>query len=132
LEPVRLTDWRILDELTEDLEKMTLFDQGWTEEHAKGLLDSLGLNGDVPHWKPEHLKKLQDWCADHGKDHKSIAGQLDFVAFELRNAHQDIGMALRRATTVEEARKAVEPYVKALREDPEWLLAFKPVKGKQR
>jgi hypothetical protein len=74
----------------EDLEMMTLFD-GWTEEHAKALLDSLKLNGGVPHWKPECLKKLQEWCADHGKDHKSVEGQLDFVAFELRNAHQDIG-----------------------------------------
>ena len=51
------------------------------------------------------------------KDYKSIEGQLDFVAYELRNAHQDIGMALRRAKTVDEARSAAEPYVTALRED---------------
>jgi hypothetical protein len=105
---------------------MTVFDQGWTEEHAKGLLDSLKLTGGVPHWKPEHLQKLQHWCSDHGKDNKSIEAQLDFVAYELRNAYQDIGMALRRAKTVDEARKAVDPYVRALREDREWFLAFKP------
>jgi len=103
---------------------MTLFDQGWTEEHAKGLLDSLRLTGGVPHWKPEQLQKLQDWCLDHGKDHKSIEGQLEFVAYELRNAYQDIGMILRRAKTVEEARTAVEPYVKSLLEDREWFLAL--------
>ena len=103
---------------------MTLFDQGWTEEHAKGLLDSLRLTGGVPQWKPEQLQKLQDWCLDHGRDHKSIEGQLEFVAYELRNAYQDIGMVLRRAKTVEEARTAVAPYVKSLLEDREWFLAL--------
>lgn len=113
---------------------MTLFDQGWTEEHAKGLLDCLRLTGGVPHWKAEHLKKLEEWCSAHGKDYKSIEGQLDFVAYELRNAHQDIGMALRRAKTVEEARSAAEPYVRALREERQWFLAFnpRPDKGMQR
>ena len=105
---------------------MTVFDQGWTEEHAKALLDSLGLTGGRPHWKPEHLNKLQAWCSSRGKDHRSIEGQLEFVAYELRNAYQDIGLALRRAKTVEEARKAVEPYVRGLREDREWFVTFEP------
>jgi hypothetical protein len=85
----------------------------------------------VPRWKDEHLKQLQTWCSAHGRDYKSIEGQLDFVAYELRNAHQDIGMALWRAKTVEEARSAVEPYVKALREDREWFLAFNPPSGRR-
>jgi hypothetical protein len=105
---------------------MTLFDQGWSEEHAKGLLGSLQLTGGLPHWKPEHLQRLQQWCADRGKDYKAIDCQLEFVAYELRNAYQEIGMALRRANTVEEARKAVEPYVRMLRDDREWFLAFTP------
>ena len=105
---------------------MTVFDRGWTAEHAKGLLDSLGLTGGTPHWKQEHLKKLQAWCSNRGRDHRSIESQLEFVAYELRNAYQDIGMALRRAKTVEEAKRAVEPYVRELREDREWYMTFKP------
>jgi hypothetical protein len=47
---------------------MTLFDNGWTEDQAKGLIDSLKLTGGVPDWKPEHLQKLHDWCKAQEKD----------------------------------------------------------------
>ena len=34
---------------------MTLLDNGWTEDQAKGLIDSLKLTGGVPDWKPSVL-----------------------------------------------------------------------------
>jgi hypothetical protein len=105
---------------------MPILDNGWSEEQAKGLLDSLKLTGSVPDWKPEHLQKLYDWCSAHKKDHKTIDGQLEFIAYEFCNAYEGIGMALKQAKTVEEARKAVEPYMKLLREDREWFRTPRP------
>lgn len=46
---------------------MTILDQGWTEEQAKGLLDVLNLVGGTPDWNPEQLEKLHD-CLAHEKD----------------------------------------------------------------
>src|SRR3989337_2307499 len=93
---------------------MTLLDQDWTEEQAQGLLDSLNLDGGTPKWKLEHLRRLRDWCSAHGKDSAAIDGQLEFIAYELCNGFQAMGMALKRAKTVEEAREVVEPYVRRL------------------
>ena len=104
---------------------MGLLDDGWTEEQAKGLLDCLGLKGGVPDWKPEQLQKLRDWCSAQEKDPYTIEGQLEFIAHELCNAHEGIGMALKQAMTVEDARRAVEPYVRSLRENREWFNALK-------
>jgi hypothetical protein len=89
-------------------------EEGWTEEQAQGLLDGLGLVGAVPNWKSEHLLRLYQWCASHGADHKTIEGQLEFVAYDLCSSYPGIGMALKQANTVEKAREAVEPYVKLL------------------
>jgi Phage tail lysozyme len=97
---------------------MSLLDIGWTEEQANGLLDGLRLRAGIPDWKPEHLQKLHDWCSAHGKDHKTIEGQIDFVAYELVNCYEKIGNALRQAKTVEEARMAAEPYIARLRGEP--------------
>jgi hypothetical protein len=99
---------------------MTLLDNGWSGEQAQGLLDRLQLVGGTPDWKPEHLKRLRDWCSAHEKDHITIEGQLEFIAYELCNSYESMGMALKQATTVDEARRAVEPYVRLLREDREW------------
>jgi hypothetical protein len=94
---------------------MTLVDFGWTEEQAAGLLDSLSrLSGSAPPWKPEHLKRLHDWCSAHGKDHKTIEGQLEFIAFDICNDHEAVGLALKLANTRKEANRAVEPYVRLL------------------
>jgi len=93
---------------------MALLDQDWTEEQAQGLLDSLNLDGGTPKWKLEHLRRLRDWCSAHGKDSAAIDGQLEFIAYELCNGFQAMGMALKRAKTVEEAREVVEPYVRRL------------------
>lgn len=93
---------------------MTLLDNGWTEEQAKGLLDSLALRGGVPDWAPKYLQKLKDWCSRHDRDWSRIDSQLDFVAHELCNSYERIGAALKRATTLQEAREAVEPYVKVI------------------
>lgn len=90
---------------------MTLLDKGWTQEQAKGLLDSLNLNGGIPDWEPQYLQKLKDWCSGHEKDWSKIESQLDFVAHELCNSYERIGAALKQAKTVEEAWEAVEPYV---------------------
>jgi hypothetical protein len=93
---------------------MPLLDTGWTEEQAQGLLDRLRLSGALPNWSHQHLKRLFDWCSANDKDHKTIEDQLEFIAFDLFNDHETIGMALKLASTREEARKAVEPYVRLL------------------
>ena len=93
---------------------MTILDNGWTEDQARGLLDSLMLNGSTPHWKLEHLQRLHYWCSSHEKDLTTIEAQLEFVAYELLNSFQAVGAFLKRAKTVEEAREAVQPYVRRL------------------
>ena len=93
---------------------MTLLDDGWTAEQAKALLDSLKLNGGIPEWDAQYLQKLRDWCSDHVRDWTRIEGQLEFVAYELCNSYESIGAALKKAGTVEEAKEAVEPYVKLI------------------
>ena len=93
---------------------MVLLDNGWTEEQAKGLLDSLDLDGDIPDWDPTYLQKLRDWCSAYEKDWTTLDGQLEFVAYELCNTYERIGTALKQARTVEEAKEAVEPYVKVI------------------
>ena len=93
---------------------MTLLDQDWTEAQAQALLDGLALDGGTPKWKLEHLKRLRDWCSAHGMDAATIDGQLEFVAYELLHGFQAVGMALKQAQTVEEARKVVEPYIRRL------------------
>jgi len=100
---------------------MAIVDNCWTEEQAQGLFDSLKLSGSVPNWKPEHLKRLHDWCAAHGKDQRTIECQFEFIAFDLCNDHQAVGMALKLAHTRQEAQRAVDPYVQLLREDQEWF-----------
>jgi hypothetical protein len=94
---------------------MALLDDGWTEEQAQGLLDSLGLSGPVPDWKPEHIQRLYDWCNARRKDPKTFGVQLEFVAYDLCATHSAVGLALKQARTREAARSAVEPYLKILR-----------------
>jgi Phage tail lysozyme len=93
---------------------MTLLDQDWTEVQAQGLLDALDLVGGTPNWKPEHLRKLRDWCSANGKNPVTVDGQLEFVAYELCNGFQAVGRVLKQAKTVEEAREIVRPYVRRL------------------
>jgi hypothetical protein len=90
-------------------------DYGWTEEQAQGLFESLNLDGGTPKWKWEHLQRLRSWCSAHGKDPATVDGQLEFVADDLCNTYEGIGMALQRAGTVREAVEAVMPYMNRLR-----------------
>lgn len=83
---------------------MPLPDYGWTEEQAQGLFERLNLDGGPPNWKREHLQRLRSWCSAHGKHPATVDGQLEFVADDLSNTYEGVGMALRRATTVREAR----------------------------
>ncbi len=99
---------------------MTLLDQDWTEEQAQGVLDSLKLNGGIPRWKLEHLRRLNAWCSANDKDPATVDGQLDFIAFELCNGFQGVGRALKQAKTAEEARQLIELYARRLR-GPEML-----------
>lgn len=100
---------------------MTVPDQDWTEVQAQGLLDALHLVGGTPNWKPEHLRKLRDWCSANGKDPATVDAQLEFIAYELCNGFQAVGRVLKQAKTVEEAREIVRPYVRRLnpRETPD-------------
>jgi hypothetical protein len=94
---------------------MPFSDIGWTEEQAQGLLESLNLDGEIPRWKREHLERLRSWCSAHGKDPAAIDGQLEFVADELCNTYEGVGMALKRARSIREAREAVGPYMTRLK-----------------
>ena len=93
---------------------MVLSDEDWTDDQAKGLLDALQLAGTIPRWKTEHLQRLYDWCATNKKNHSTIEAQLEFVAYDLCNTYDWAGLALKSATSVEEAQSAVEPYVRIL------------------
>jgi hypothetical protein len=93
---------------------MPLRDSGWMAEQAQGLFESLNLDGGTPKWKREHLQRLRSWCSAHGKDSATVDGQLEFVAADLCDTYEGVGMALKRATTVTEARVAVAPYVNRL------------------
>ena len=93
---------------------MTVLDNGWTDEQARGLLDSLELNGPCPNWKPEHVQRLHEFCSARGLNPKNVDSQLEFVAHDLLGSFQGIGIFLRRAKTVEEAKEAVELYVRRL------------------
>lgn len=90
---------------------MPLPDNGWTEEQAQGLFERLNFDGGTPKWKREHLQRLRAWCSAHGKDPATVDGQLEFVADDLCDTYEGVGMALKRATTVSEARAAVAPYI---------------------
>ena len=90
---------------------MPLPDNGWTEQQGQGLFESLNLDGGTPKWKREHLQRLRSWCSAHGKDAATVDGQLEFVAADICDTYEGIGMALKRATTVSEARAAVAPYM---------------------
>jgi hypothetical protein len=107
---------------------MSLPDNGWTENQAQGLFERLNLDGGTPKWKSEHLHRLRSWCSAHGKDSATIDGQLDFVAADLCDTYEGIGMALMRATTVEEARAAVAPYINRITAT-DTLPSFKSLQG---
>jgi Phage tail lysozyme len=93
---------------------MPLRDSGWMAEQAQGLFESLNLDGGTPKWKREHLQRLRSWCSAHGKDSATVDGQLEFVAADICDTYEGVGMALKRATTVTEATVAVAPYVNRL------------------
>jgi hypothetical protein len=93
---------------------MPLLDEDWTDAQIQGLLAALELVGAIPRWKPEHLQRLYDWCTAHQKDHNTVEGQLEFVAYDLCNSNEAVGLALKHATSVEEARAVVKPYVMML------------------
>lgn len=92
-----------------------LTDRGWTREQATGLLEALDLDGDQPKWKPEHLQKLHDWLSAHERPN-TLTGRLEFIAYELRNSYDRVGMELDKAKTIQQAQEAVEPYVKLISE----------------
>jgi hypothetical protein len=94
---------------------MSVRDDGWTEEQAAGLLESLGLEGGIPDWDAKHLEKLRNWCSAHQKDWTTLDGQLEFVAHELCHSYERIGAELKQSETVQQAKKAVEPFVKVIR-----------------
>jgi len=68
----------------------------------------------MPEWKTEHLQRLRDWSRTRQKDASTIEAQLEFNADELLHSFQAVGMFLKRAHTVEEAKEAVRPYVRRL------------------
>ena len=90
--------------------EMTLLDGDWTSQQAR----SLKINCGVPDWKAEALKRLCEWCSSHQEDATTVQGQLEFIAYELLHSFKAVGILLKRAETVEEAKHAVQPYVRRL------------------
>ena len=98
-----------------------LLDEGWSAEQAEAVLDKLMLREGIPDWKPQHLKRFEECCAAEGKEKNAVDSQLEFVAYDLCNEHQTIGMSLKLARTLEEAKAAVVPYVRMLSEKSDWF-----------
>ena len=98
-----------------------LLDEDWSAEQAQAVLDKLMLRDGIPDWKPQHLKRFEEWCAAEGKEKNAVDSQLEFVAYDLCNEHQTIGMSLKLARTREEAKAAVVPYVRMLSEKSDWF-----------
>ena len=96
-----------------------LLDEGWSAEQAQAILDKLMLREGIPDWKPQYLKRFEEWCAAEGKKKNAVDSQLEFVGYDLCNDHQTIGMSLKLARTLEEAKEAVVPYVRML-SDEDW------------
>ena len=89
----------------------------WNDNQALALLDSLNLSGGRPKWKQEHIDRLHDWTSAHEKGNPNgVEAQLAFVGYQLLNTHEGIGRELSKAQTYENAKEAVEPYVKLLEE----------------
>ena len=72
------------------------------------------LNRGMPDWRPEALKRLHDWCSTHQGDATKVEAQPEFIAYELLHSFKSVGIFLKRAKTVEEARQAVQLYVRRL------------------
>jgi hypothetical protein len=80
----------------------------------------LRLREGMPHWKPHHLKRFEDWCAAERKSQNEVDSQLEFVAHDLCNEHEAIGMSLKLARTLEEAKAAIVPYDRMLSGEADW------------
>ena len=59
--------------------------------------------------------KAKILCSANAKDAATVDAQLEFVAEELCNTYEGVGMDLRRAKSVRQASEAVEPYVNRIR-----------------
>ena len=74
-----------------------LLDEGWSAEQAQAIVDKLMLREGIPDWKPHHLKRFEEWCAAERKSQNEVDSQLEFVAHDLCNEHEAIGMSLKLA-----------------------------------
>jgi hypothetical protein len=97
-----------------------LLDENWSAEQAQAIVDKLRLREGMPHWKPHHLKRFEDWCAAERKSQNEVDSQLEFVAHDLCNEHEAIGMSLKLARTLEEAKAAIVPYARMLSGEADW------------
>src|SRR5262245_66549884 len=93
---------------------MVIIDDDWTPRQDQFLLDRLKINCGLPDWKPEAPTRLCNSCSSHQEDATTVEGQLEFIAYELLPSFKALGILLKRAETVEEAKQAVQPYVRRL------------------
>jgi hypothetical protein len=91
-----------------------LLDEGWSAEQAQAIVDKLTLKEGIPNWKPHHLKRFEEWCVAERKSQNEVDSQLEFVAHDLCNEHEAIGMSLKLARNLEEAKAAIVPYARIL------------------
>jgi len=56
-----------------------------------------------------------------GARRTTVEGQLGYVGYSLLNSYDGIGRELSKAQTYDQAKEAVEPYVKLLSEPVRWL-----------
>ena len=89
-----------------------LLDEGWSAEQAQAIVDKLMLREGIPDWKPHHLKRFEEWCAAEGKSQNEVDSQLEFVAHDLCNEHEAIGMSLKLARKLRKAKAAIVPYAR--------------------
>jgi hypothetical protein len=100
--------------------KKMLLDEGWSAEQAQAIVDKLMLKEGIPDWKPHHLKRFEEWCVAERKSQNEVDSQLEFVAHDLCNEHEAIGMSLKLARNLEEAKAAIVPYARMLGGEADW------------
>ena len=89
---------------------MTLLDNGWTDEadsRASPQPEPRRWNSQVETGTPPKVAILVRQVRK--RTQTPCDGQLEFVAYELCNTYEGVGMALKHTKTVEAAREAVEP-----------------------
>ena len=83
-------------------ERKVLELMGWGPIQAEAI--AAGMDG-IPSWKPEWLGRMRDHCS--ASERHGLNCQASFLTWMLTNAHEQIGIQLRAAETIEQAHEAL-------------------------